>query len=113
MLTRSLSNHRRMNLEACRGNRVMSFSRPRHPIKHQKPFFLILCHFPLTLQLQHYNYLHALQLLLEYPYRDIYLYIIIIIYKCMIINVLHTLTITPSSISTNKSGYGAQVIVML
>ena len=91
----------------------MSFSRPRHPIKPQKPFFLILCHFPLTLQLQHYNYLHALQLYQEYPYRNIYLYMIIIIYKYMIINNLHTLTITPSSISTNKSGYGAQVIVML
>ena len=67
----------------------MSFSRPRHPIKPQKPFFLILCHFPLTLQLQHYNYLHALQLYQEYPYRDIYLYIIIIIYKYMIISNLH------------------------
>ena len=31
----------------------------------------------------------------------------------MITNNLHTFTITPSSISTNKSGYGAQVIVML
>ena len=51
------------DIEAFRGNRVMSFSRPRHPIKPQKPIFLILCHFPLTLQLQHYNYLHALQLL--------------------------------------------------
>ena len=91
----------------------MSFSRPRHPIKPQKPIFLILCHFPLTLQLQHYNYLHALQLYQEYPYRDIYLYIIIIIYKYMIINNLHPFAITHSSVSSKKTGYRAQVIVML
>ena len=88
----------------------MSFSRPRHPIKPQNPFFLILCHFPLTLQLQHYNYLHALQLYQEYPYRDIYLYIIIIIYKYMIINNLHPLPLHLQVFPAKKRGIGHKLL---
>ena len=102
-----------MNLEAFRGIRVASLSRPRHPIKPRKPIFPILCDFPLPLQLHHYNYLHALQLFSWLINRTIYLYIIIIIYKCIIINGLHPYTITPVQISAQESRYRAQVIVML